>query len=109
MLKKADIHINQNIANSFSINTSDALYPQVRAILLSAAEMYGIYCCLIGEEVTKASKKKPNKENEYPRFSNEIMIVGSKSGAHTPEALKELAKDIGEKLESFGLSVSIHI
>lgn len=108
-LKQGDVHITKEINLSLNITAEDRHYNQLRNILASMAETYGIKVVFLGEKVFSVTKKDNKKSADSPRSTNDIVVVAKKSGVKNDADLVLFSEEIARKIEAFGLSTVNHL
>lgn len=121
ILSCADVHICDINSMTFRVNANRDSYRLTRKILVSLKEQCGLPLHLHSEEVAEMSTsiKRRNGDNTVskdiifeeglpPRYENIFLVTGHKLVGKNRERLIFLAKEVGQKLEFFGLSVVVH-
>ena len=112
-LKQADVHILDIGSMAFTVNTTQDSYKRTRTILSTLKEQCGLPLHLNSEIVSEAVK--PNygsstifEEGLPPRYENTFQVSGHNLVGKDREKMVVLAKEVAQRLESFGLSVTVH-
>lgn len=112
-LKQADVHILDINSMTFIVSTTQRSYKRARTILLTLKEECGLPLHLHSEQVSEMVKPKYGSDTIFeedipPRYENKFQVSGHKIVGKDREEMIVLAKEVAQRLEAFGLFVTVH-